>query len=60
MKKSKNTSWSSSSWDLDKSSRWLLDGGSLPADQILYLGERGGRYYKRTRADGTTYRDYTY
>ena len=26
----------------------------------LYKGERGGRYYKRTRADGTTYRDYTY
>jgi len=26
----------------------------------LYVGERGGRYYKRTRADGTTYRDYTY
>ena len=26
----------------------------------LYVGERGGRYYKRTRADGTTYRDYTH
>jgi hypothetical protein len=26
----------------------------------LHVGERGGRYYKRTRADGTTYRDYTY
>ena len=26
----------------------------------LHIGERGGRYYKRTRADGTTYRDYTW
>lgn len=30
-----------------------------PANR-LYVGERGGRYYKRTRADGTTYRDYTW
>ena len=38
---------------------------SFPAGQPagaprLYVGELGGRYYKRTRADGTTYRDYTY
>ena len=26
----------------------------------VFIGERGGRYYKRTRADGTTYRDYTW
>ena len=26
----------------------------------IYAGERGGRYYKRTRADGTTYRQYTF
>ena len=26
----------------------------------VFTGERGGRYYKRTRADGTTYRDYTW
>ena len=26
----------------------------------IHIGERGGRYYKRTRADGTTYRDYTW
>lgn len=25
----------------------------------LHCGERGGRYYIRSRADGTTYRDYT-
>ena len=25
----------------------------------VYIGERGGRYYKRRRADGTTYREYT-
>ena len=30
-----------------------------PANR-LYIGERGGRYYKRTRPDGTTYRDYTF
>jgi len=26
----------------------------------VYVGERGGRYYKRRRADGTTYREYTW
>ena len=26
----------------------------------IYVGERGGRYYKRRRADGTTYREYTW
>ena len=26
----------------------------------IYIGERGGRYYKRTRVDGTTYREYTW
>ena len=26
----------------------------------VYRGERGGRYYKRRRADGTTYREYTW
>ena len=26
----------------------------------VYVGERGGRYHKRTRADGTTYREYTW
>ena len=26
----------------------------------IYVGERGGRYYKRTRPDGTTYREYTW
>jgi len=30
-----------------------------PANR-LYTGERGGRYYKRTRPDGTTYREYTF
>ena len=26
----------------------------------IHIGERGGRYYKRTRSDGTTYREYTW
>ena len=26
----------------------------------VHTGERGGRYYKRRRADGTTYREYTF
>ena len=26
----------------------------------VFVGERGGRYYKRTRPDGTTYREYTF
>jgi len=26
----------------------------------VHIGERGGRYYKRRRADGTTYREYTW
>ena len=32
------------------------------SDQVarIYIGERGGRYYKRRRADGTTFREYTY
>ncbi len=34
--------------------------GKLARSKQLFVGERGGRYYKRTRADGTTYRDYTY
>ena len=26
----------------------------------VHIGERGGRYYERRRADGTTYREYTW
>jgi len=26
----------------------------------IFTGPRGGRYYKRTRVDGTTYREYTW
>ena len=26
----------------------------------VHVGERGGRYYKRRRPDGTTYREYTW
>ena len=51
--------WISSGWELDKKKTWLLDGGKLPSSQTLHYGERGGRYYIRSRADGTTYRDYT-
>lgn len=53
------TMWRSSGWELDK--KWELDGGSPPQDQNkIFIGERGGRYYKRRRADGTTYREYTW
>ena len=34
-------------------------GANAPVNRI-YVGERGGRYYKRTRQDGTTYREYTW
>ena len=29
-------------------------------ESVIHIGERGGRYYKRTRPDGTTYREYTW
>ena len=46
-------------WQLAQQDRWLLDGGSERSTQI-YVGKRGGRYYKRRRADGTIYREYTW
>ena len=46
-------------WQLAQQNKWLLDGGSERSSKI-YIGERGGRYYKRRRADGTTYREYTF
>ena len=47
--------------NLDMPDGWIRPGDvyNNPANR-LYVGERGGRYYKRTRADGTTYRDYTW
>ena len=29
-------------------------------DDTIHTGPRGGRYYKRTRVDGTTYKEYTW
>ena len=44
--------WLSQNWELDQP--WELD--QVPE---LQIGPRGGNFYLRTRADGTTYRQYT-
>ena len=51
-------------YDPEKLKRLMLQKTTVAtvknAPNKIHTGERGGRYYKRTRQDGTTYREYTW